>query len=161
MLFSLALLGVLVQGPSPIATTDTLPSASLFRPTPSHVILMSPVPAAAGGFSIDPTPSARSGGPDGTAPQLVEYSDACFTRLTIHRWASYLTVPLFASQYIVGRKLMNGERNLRGVHGVRATRNMDRLGIRLEGSEVVVDPTTVYHSDDDPGGWASAVVPAP
>jgi len=43
----------------------------------------------------------------------------------------------------------------------RATRNMDRLGIRLEGSEVVVDPTTVYHSDDDPGGWASAVVPAP
>jgi len=43
----------------------------------------------------------------------------------------------------------------------RATRNMDRLGIRLEGSEVVVDPTTVYHSDDDPEGWASAVVPAP
>jgi Rieske Fe-S protein len=43
----------------------------------------------------------------------------------------------------------------------RATRNMDRLGIRMEGSEVVVDPTTVYHSDDDPGGWASAVVPAP
>jgi Rieske Fe-S protein len=43
----------------------------------------------------------------------------------------------------------------------RATRNMDRLGIHLEGSEVVVDPGTVYHSDDDPGGWASAVVPAP
>jgi len=43
----------------------------------------------------------------------------------------------------------------------RATRNMDRLGIHLEGSEVVVDPGTVYHSDEDPDGWASAVVPAP
>jgi Rieske Fe-S protein len=40
----------------------------------------------------------------------------------------------------------------------RATRNMDRLGISLDGSEVVVDPTTVYHSDDDPQGWASAAV---
>jgi len=120
MLFSLALLGVLAQGPSPLSTTDTLPSASLFRPTPSHVILMSPVPAAAGGFSIDPAPPARGGHPDGASPQLVEYSDAYFTRLTIHRWASYLTVALFASQYIVGQKLMNGDQSLRGVHGVLA-----------------------------------------
>lgn len=43
----------------------------------------------------------------------------------------------------------------------RATRNMDRLGITLEGSEVVVDPETVYHSDDDPEGWASAAVRTP
>lgn len=43
----------------------------------------------------------------------------------------------------------------------RATRNMDRLGIQLDGSEVVVDPGTVYHSDDDPQGWDAAVVSAP
>lgn len=43
----------------------------------------------------------------------------------------------------------------------RATRNMDRLGISLEGSEVVVDPDTVYHSDDDPAGWDAAAVQAP
>jgi len=43
----------------------------------------------------------------------------------------------------------------------RATRNMDRLGISLEGSEVVVDPDTVFHSDDDPAGWDAAVVQAP
>jgi Rieske Fe-S protein len=43
----------------------------------------------------------------------------------------------------------------------RATRNMDRLGISLDGSEVVIDPDTVYHSDEDPTGWASAVVQAP
>lgn len=43
----------------------------------------------------------------------------------------------------------------------RATRNMDRLGIHLDGAEVVVDPSTTYHSDEDPQGWASAVVAAP
>lgn len=40
----------------------------------------------------------------------------------------------------------------------RATRNMDRLGIRLEGSEVVVRPSDTYHSDEDPEGWSSAAV---
>jgi hypothetical protein len=55
-------------------------------------------------------------------PQLIEYSDAYFTRLTIHKWASYLTLPLFASEYIVGQKLMNqgDSGNLRGVHGALA-----------------------------------------
>lgn len=43
----------------------------------------------------------------------------------------------------------------------RATRNMDRLAIRLDGSDVVVDPKTVYHSDDDPQAWNAAVVTAP
>jgi len=40
----------------------------------------------------------------------------------------------------------------------RATRNMDRLAIHLDGDHVVVDPSTVYHSDDDPQGWAAATV---
>ena len=40
----------------------------------------------------------------------------------------------------------------------RATRNMDRLAVRLEGGEIVVDPGTVYESDQDPQGWAAAVV---
>ena len=122
MLFTLAILGVLAQGPSLAPTSDTLPSASLFRPTASHVALTSPVPVATGGFSlVAPSPIASGvGATDDPAPQLVEYSDAYFTRLTIHRWASYLTLPLFAGQYVVGQKLMNGNGNLRGVHGVLA-----------------------------------------
>ena len=43
----------------------------------------------------------------------------------------------------------------------RATRNMDRLGISLDGGEVVVDPAIVFHSDDDPQGWDGAVVSPP
>lgn len=40
----------------------------------------------------------------------------------------------------------------------RATRNMDRLAVKLDGSEVVVDRTTTYHSDENPQAWESAVV---
>ena len=37
----------------------------------------------------------------------VEYSDMYYTRLKIHRIASYLTVPLFVGQYLTGRELWN------------------------------------------------------
>lgn len=126
MLFTLAVLGVLAQGPSLASASDSLPSASLLRPTASHVALTIPIPVAAGGPAhLQPTRTprtlvARRQPDDDPAPQLIEYSDAYFTRLTIHRWASYLTLPLFAGQYIVGQKLMNGDGNLRGVHGVLA-----------------------------------------
>jgi nitrite reductase/ring-hydroxylating ferredoxin subunit len=43
----------------------------------------------------------------------------------------------------------------------RATRNMDRMAVRLEGREIVADPSTLFHSDEDPQGWASAVVTLP
>ena len=40
----------------------------------------------------------------------------------------------------------------------RATRNMDRLGIRREGNEVVVDVNRLYKSDQQPKEWAEAIV---
>jgi Rieske Fe-S protein len=41
----------------------------------------------------------------------------------------------------------------------RATRNMDRLMIRRDvGNRIVVDPDTLYQSDDDPTEWKNAVV---
>jgi hypothetical protein len=82
---------------------DTLAPVSALRPDSASVIL-----------------TARlTSGPQ----ELVEYSDAYFTRLTIHRWASYLTLPLFVGQFVVGQKLMNGEGSdrLRGVHGALAS----------------------------------------
>jgi uncharacterized membrane protein len=35
----------------------------------------------------------------------VEYSDWYSRRLTVHRWASYATVPLFIGNYVTGRQL--------------------------------------------------------
>jgi hypothetical protein len=37
-----------------------------------------------------------------------EYSDAYYTRLKIHKYASFATLPLFGAQVIVGQKLYNG-----------------------------------------------------
>lgn len=40
----------------------------------------------------------------------------------------------------------------------RATRNMDRLPIRLEGKNLLVDADHVFESDKDGAAWAKAVV---
>jgi Rieske Fe-S protein len=40
----------------------------------------------------------------------------------------------------------------------RATRHMDRLGVRLDGNTLVVDLNKFYRSDKDPSGWAAANV---
>ena len=40
----------------------------------------------------------------------------------------------------------------------RATRNMDRLGVRLEEMTLVVDLNKFYRSDKDAAGWAAATV---
>ena len=40
----------------------------------------------------------------------------------------------------------------------RATRNMDRLGVRLDGNMLAVDVNKFYRSDKDPAGWAAATV---
>jgi hypothetical protein len=59
-------------------------------------------------------------------PRAVEHSDAYYTRLTIHRWASYTMPPLFVAQYALGEKLMRqrerGEDagSTRNLHGVVA-----------------------------------------
>jgi Rieske Fe-S protein len=40
----------------------------------------------------------------------------------------------------------------------RATRNMDRLGVRREENTLVVDVNKFFQSDKNPAGWAAAVV---
>ncbi|HEX8724618.1 MAG TPA: hypothetical protein VF737_04405 [Gemmatimonadaceae bacterium] len=40
-------------------------------------------------------------------PRAVEISDAYYTRLEIHRWSAYTILPLFAVQYVTGRRLFN------------------------------------------------------
>ncbi len=40
----------------------------------------------------------------------------------------------------------------------RATRNMDRLGVSLDGNMLIVDVNKFYRSDKDPAAWAAATV---
>lgn len=52
-------------------------------------------------------------------PRAFVYSDAYYTRLKIHKWASYATIPLFATEWILGQKLYNftGGRAVHTAHG--------------------------------------------
>jgi len=125
MLTTLVLAAALSAGPAHAQAPDTL---DLFAPVP----VAGPAPLTAAArlrpasgplpllAAMAPAPASGMAGVE--EPQVVEYSDGYFTRLTIHKWASYLTVPLFVGQYIVGRKLINGEGsdNLRNVHGALA-----------------------------------------
>jgi hypothetical protein len=99
---------------------------------------------ASGPLALAAPPSASSGsfvldGPDesGTAmvaaaaaqtprarPMAFEYSDGYNTRLKIHKWASYATLPLFAAQTVVGQKLYNGT----GSDGTRSL-HKDLVGV--------------------------------
>ncbi len=65
---------------------------------------------------------------DTTRRRAIEYSSSYFTRLTIHRIGSYVELPLFATEYVLGQKLLTAERNnphvrssLRGPHGLVAS----------------------------------------
>jgi hypothetical protein len=41
-------------------------------------------------------------------PRAIEYSDAYYKRLTIHRIGSYTMLPLFAGEYVLGQRLLTG-----------------------------------------------------
>lgn len=60
-----------------------------------------------------PTPSVQGDGASAPealpAPEAVEYSDWYYRRLTVHRWASYTILPLFAAQFVAGLELAKGE----------------------------------------------------
>ena len=73
--------------PSATPAVMTATSPSLARPLPAGVVALP-----------DTEPPRR--------PKAVEYSDAYGTRLTIHRWGSYVMLPLFAVQYVLGDKLL-------------------------------------------------------
>lgn len=53
-------------------------------------------------------PDTASGAPRDTVrrPRAVFYSDGYDRRLTIHRWGSYVMLPLFATQYALGSRLL-------------------------------------------------------
>ncbi len=99
--------------PSPTPSlAPTLDNVSLL----GSVVRRGPGPAElrwqGAAFPEDSTPRRRR--------RAVEYSDGYYTRLRIHRLASYLTVPLFAAQYLSGRALWNnpdGHGLARSVHG--------------------------------------------
>ena len=93
--------------PAPVLDLDAQEMLDL-APTLDNLSLLgaalasAPVPAGdlASRFTPEPQDTTRP-----RRPKAVEYSDGYYTRLRIHQLASYLTVPLFAAQYLSGRAL--------------------------------------------------------
>lgn len=68
------------------------------RPPTSPVTAAPLAAAAAAAAQTAPAPRAIA----------FEYSEGYRTRLKIHKYASYATLPIFVAQYVVGQKLYNG-----------------------------------------------------
>jgi hypothetical protein len=80
----------------------------------AHALAASAGPLAQAVADPQPAPRPR--------PMAVEYSDGYRTRLKIHKYASFATLPLFIAQFAVGQKLYNGTGSdgTRSVHGALA-----------------------------------------
>jgi hypothetical protein len=134
--------------PSPLTAADTVP---VVAPSPASA---APAPAGADlrPLRAPPTFGAPRGPLPDTLPQeAVEYSDAYFTRLTIHRYASYATLPLFVAQYVAGEQLMRKGNDAPGwardAHGALAT------GVAaLFGVNTVTGGWNLWESRRDPEG---------
>ena len=76
-----------------------------------------PVARLSAAFSAPPAPAARD--------SVFEYSSFYYKRLTVHRWGSYTMLPLFATQYLLGRKLYAGTAS----SGTKGTHQLVAAGV--------------------------------
>ena len=96
-------------------------------------------PSLADGTATAPSLAASTlaaGAPDSQAapqprPMAFEYSDGYRTRLKIHKYASFATLPLFVAQFAVGQKLYNGNGSdsARSWHGALAAGTAVLFGV--------------------------------
>ena len=136
MLGTLAPLALaLVLGTSALAGQDThfvtaaRDSASSAITEPAVVPVVPVVLATQAAATValrSPAVPPRQEMPDSVAAQrrrAVEHSDWYYRRLTIHKAASFATVPLFVTEYILGDKLYKGEgtSSTRSAHQAVAT----------------------------------------
>jgi hypothetical protein len=118
----IASLFLLLSSAVPSAQADSI-SAGLAGSDSVAVVVVAPRSAAR--LAVDTPRVARraTGAARRAAP--VEYSDWYERRLTIHKRASYATLPLFAFQYIAGKQLYDKSTDApswaKNGHGIAAT----------------------------------------
>ncbi|HUX33745.1 MAG TPA: hypothetical protein VMV51_07710 [Gemmatimonadaceae bacterium] len=83
--------------------------------------------------------------------RAIEYDDAYYSRLTVHRYMSYAIYPLFAGQYVFGRELWNKSRDAptwaKTGHRVFATALVGVFGVNT-----VTGLWNLWDARDDPDG---------
>lgn len=86
--------------------------------------------------------NSRDTVPKRKRPRAIEYSDAYYTRLRIHQIASYTELPLFATEYVLGQRLLNEERTGFPSSGLKTAHTTVALGL---GALFTINSVT--------GGW--------
>ena len=136
------------------AVQDTAPQV------PTDTSVATPAPMAMPAPMVMPAPYLLP--PADTAPRKrrtvdVEYSDWYNRRLTIHRWASYATIPLFIGQYLTGTELVN--KGTDAPDWVKKTHPALATGVLvLFGTNTVTGLWNLWDARNDPNGrkWRTA-----
>lgn len=118
------------------------------------------VPAAPASFSLAPAPLGVTIAESDTTPvrrrpRAIEYSDWYARRLMVHRIGSYVELPLFASEWYLGNKLLNGDGTdtQKNLHGVVA----GGLGV-LFGVNTLTGLWNLYDSRNDPSDRKKKII---
>ena len=86
-------------------------------------------------------------------PRAIEYSDAYYTRLTIHHWASYTELPLFGAEYVLGQRLLNEQRTGFPSQGLKTAHMAVAMGLgALFTLNTVTGGWNLWESRKDPAG---------
>jgi hypothetical protein len=86
-------------------------------------------------------------------PRSIQYSDAYYTRLKIHQIASYAELPLFATEYVLGERLLKQERTGRASDGLKSAHTTVALGLgALFTINTVTGAWNLWESRHDPAG---------
>lgn len=121
-------------------------AATTRRPAAASLTLRLPAPLA---FTPDEQvpPSER--------PRVVELSDGYHVRLKIHRLASWATIPLFVTQYVLGDKLYDGT----GSGSVRTAHVTTAVGVAsLFGVNTITGVWNLWEARKDPNRRARRLV---
>ena len=78
--------------------------------------------------------------------KAIEYSDAYGVRLKIHQIGSYVILPMFVAEYLVGEKLLTDERNNRNIPNYRPS-------IKGTHSAIATGLGVVFTSNTVTGVW--------
>ena len=113
--------------------------------------------AVAGSFQIAQPPGMRpeaigvriSADTTRQRPRAIEISDAYATRLRIHRYGSYVMLPLFAAQYALGSRLLDQREDI--VEGEQHTLASD--GLRRAHLFTALGVGTLFISNTTTGVW--------
>ena len=83
--------------PNAVLAPTTAPIPPAFRPGP---VLPADFPRYDIGIALGDTGGSQR-------PKAIEYSHLYYTRLAIHHYASFATIPMFVAEYAIGQSLYN------------------------------------------------------